>query len=358
MGRFAGHPTPIELFIASDQDEHKTGGLLRILQDQANVPALNDRLVDLRSVWANMFSPFGIRGEVRSLIEKLGVPLNQPFDHIVIRPDQGRAVHRLPDGNGNDLEIVVLGPEQTNVRKLFEMDRKDIHSGGERASIIQSFPEERFSKFKNLSDDRDQLPPSPAGVPDNRCIPSENAQGHARVANIDTSIPNLASTILLFRYRGKSFLHTGDSRSDFIMEALISAGLMTRDGRAHVNVLLMPHLGSNRNLSADFLKRVTADEYLFTGDGTFGNPETETIAALVAARQCERFTMHFVNRDSTTPFIPSGVARTDPNAIMTHGERLNAFFAEENKSNPSYRRFFRSPDGGSVFIDLLDRVTY
>ncbi len=43
---------------------------------------------------------------------------------------------------------------------------------------------------------------------------------------------------------------------------------------------------------------------------------------------------------------------------MTHGERLNAFFAEENKSNPSYRRFFRSPDGGSVFIDLLDRVTY
>ena len=55
MSRFAGNPTPIELFIATDQDEHKTGGLLRILRDQVDALSVKDRLVELRSVWANIF---------------------------------------------------------------------------------------------------------------------------------------------------------------------------------------------------------------------------------------------------------------------------------------------------------------
>ena len=299
------------------------------------------------------------------MIDKLGVPRNQPFDHIVIRPEHGRAVHKLSDESGNALEIVVLGPERSHLRNLFEHGRRlDERLAGREplASIIRSFPEERFSQFKNLLGDRGPLPSPPAPTKDGRCIPSEDARRHGKVEATDGSIPNLASTILLFRYRGKSFLHTGDSRSDLIMAALVSSGLMTRDGRAHVDVLHIPHLGSNRNLTAEFLERVTADEYLFTGDGTHGNPETETIAALVAARQCERFTMHFVNRDSATKVRVGqpvqGEASADGQAIVTHGDRLNALFARESALNPVYRRFFRSPDGGSVFIDLLDRVTY
>jgi hypothetical protein len=39
-----------------------------------------------------------------------------------------------------------------------------------------------------------------------------------------------------------------------------------------------------------------------------------------------------------------------------HGARLDAFFHEELAYEPSYRRIFRSPERGSVVIDLLDPV--
>lgn len=106
--RFDGAPTPIELFIASDQDEHKSGGLSRLLREQTEGGAPADRVVEFRRIWANMFSSFGLRGQIRGDIEKLGIPRNAPFDHLVARPDRGQlTIDDLPGG----LEIVVLGPQ-------------------------------------------------------------------------------------------------------------------------------------------------------------------------------------------------------------------------------------------------------
>ena len=194
-------------------------------------------------------------------------------------------------------------------------------------------------------------------------MPSENAASRADVSATDKSIPNLASTVLLFRYREMTFLHTGDSRADLILQALVSSGLMKRNGRVHVNLLHLPHQGSNRNLTPEFLKRVTADQYLFSGDGTHNNPEIGTIAALIAARPCERFVMHYVNRDGVAINHAKEAFRnkgrvTNVDKAETHGQRLEAFFAAEERYNPRYRRNFRSTDDGSVVIDLLDRLTY
>ena len=58
-----------------------------------------------------------------------------------------------------------------------------------------------------------------------------------------------------------------------------SAGTSVR-----VDLLHLPHLGSTRNLSPEFLERVTADRYLFSGDGMHSNPSIASIAALIAAR--------------------------------------------------------------------------
>jgi hypothetical protein len=262
---------------SGDQDEHKTGGLSRMLHEQADVANASDRVVELRLIWANMFASRGFRGQIRGLMEKLGVPRNTPFDHLVARPDRGQITHTLPD----DLEIVVLGPELARLRNLYDTTRRQEEEYDARseplAPVIESFPEEkRFSRMK-ISEKAELLPQSPANQKDDRCAPSENARKKARVTASDRSVPNLASTVLLLRYRDKTFLHTGDSRADLIMEALVSSGQMARDGRAHVNLLLLPHLGSNRNLTPEFLERVTADEYLCSGDGTHGNPEVETI---------------------------------------------------------------------------------
>jgi len=362
--RFGGLPTPIELFILSDQDEHKSGGLSKLLLEQMEGGATADRVVEFRRIWANMFASFGLRGQIRGAIEKLGIPRNEPFDHLVARPDQGQLIFDdLPGG----LEIVILGPQLENLKALYEQSRKSDKQRSQTqeeplATVIKTFPEERFTRMK-ISESGKSLPSPPPIERDGRCVPSENAASRAKVSATDKSVPNLASTVLLFRYRDVTFLHTGDSRADLMLEALISSGLMKRDGRAHVNLLHLPHLGSNRNLTPEFLERVTADQYLFSGDGTHDNPEIGTIAALIAARPCERFVMHYVNRDGVA-INPRRYALqrkgrvTDADTTETHGSRLEAFFAAEERYNPQYRRNFRSTDDGSVIIDLLDRLTY
>lgn len=359
-GRFAGAPVPIELFVASDQDEHKTGGLLRMLEEQLKM-AGPDRVVELGGIWANVFAASGFRGRLRSLMATAGIPINKPFDHLVVRPERGQLTHTLP----GDLEVVILGPARKHLRDLYEMTRKDDRrdaAGSAHAPLaarVEAFPDERFSLMK-ISEDGPRLPQNAPTGGDS--VPSRNAQKHGRVALADRSVANLASTILLFRYRNKTFLHTGDSRADLILEALVAARQIERDGKAHVSLLHLPHLGSSRNLSRDFLERVTADEYLFSGDGTHGNPEIATIAALIAARPGQEFVMNFVNRDGRA--IDHGGARwrrtrtADDKRIATHGDKLDAFFAAEEEYQPRYRRLFRATDHGSVIIDLLDRVTY
>ena len=49
-------------------------------------------------------------------------------------------------------------------------------------------------------------------------------------------------------------------------------------------MLKVPHHGSANNLETDFFERITADHYVFSGDGEHGNPERETHGDAVRAR--------------------------------------------------------------------------
>ena len=44
--------------------------------------------------------------------------------------------------------------------------------------------------------------------------------------------------------------------------------------------------------SANFFERITADHYVFSGDGEHGNPEREALEMLFAARGSAEFTVH------------------------------------------------------------------
>ena len=58
-------------------------------------------------------------------------------------------------------------------------------------------------------------------------------------------------------------------------------------------MLKVPHHGSDNNMETIFFERVTADHYVFSGDGEHGNPERETLEMLLEARGTRRgFTIH------------------------------------------------------------------
>lgn len=195
-GRFGGKPVPIELLVASDQDFDKVDGLRAMLKVGGAVDA---GLVELRGVWANIFAAHHLRGEIRHLLAERGVPLNRPFDHLVMRPEAGRALVTLPGG----LEVMVLGPGRQHLEALHREARlSDASARDLLAPPIVNFPDERFSRIA-ISVGQPVTQPAPDVKRDATCAPSENARAQADVALMDEQIPNLASTILLFRYRGK-----------------------------------------------------------------------------------------------------------------------------------------------------------
>lgn len=114
----------------------------------------------------------------------------------------------------------------------------------------------------------------------------------ALASYVDKSVPNLSSIVVLAKAGDKSMLLTGDARGDKILAGLELVGAMKKKGKLKVDLIKVPHHGSSNNLDDDFFERVSADHYVFTGDGEHGNPEREALEMLVRARGEEGYVVH------------------------------------------------------------------
>jgi hypothetical protein len=114
----------------------------------------------------------------------------------------------------------------------------------------------------------------------------------ALAAFVDESIPNLSSIVVLAELGKKRILLTGDARGDKILEGMELEDVLKRGGKTHVDILKVPHHGSDNNMDTSFFERVTADHYVFSGDGEHGNPERSTLEMLFEARPNAAFTIH------------------------------------------------------------------
>jgi hypothetical protein len=111
---------------------------------------------------------------------------------------------------------------------------------------------------------------------------------------LDESAFNLASIVVLARAEGKEILLTGDARGDFVLESMEQAGMLKKNGKRRLDILKVPHHGSNRNVDAGFFRRLPADHYVISGDGEHGNPDVDTIEMIFEARKADKrkFTIH------------------------------------------------------------------
>jgi hypothetical protein len=160
-------------------------------------------------------------------------------------------------------------------------------------------------------------------------------------AYVDRSVYNLSSIVALVEAGGKRMLLTGDGRGDQIMDGLEAAGEMTPGGTLEVDLLKLPHHGSDNDVAPDFFERVRASHYVVSGDGNYGNPENATLKMLSDARTDDDFTLHLTYRDS--PSLEG---------------RLVEFFDAEKKAGRKYRVDFRPDDALSLRVDLLDKLDF
>ena len=115
----------------------------------------------------------------------------------------------------------------------------------------------------------------------------------ALAAFTDASVANLSSLVMLAKVGNATIFLTGDARGDKILTGMKAAKLLKGAGsKLHVDILKVPHHGSDRNMETGFFEQVTSDHYVFSGNGEHGNPERETLEMLWKARGDAKYTVH------------------------------------------------------------------
>lgn len=179
---------------------------------------------------------------LRDDLEALKVPTNTGFEGNLVRPGKGPSV---PFKLGPELTLHVVAPLPKQLEKLQKM----------------------FAT---------KLPPEAA-----------------LAAYTDSSVPNLSSIAVVARFKDKTMLLTGDARGDYLIQGLKDEGLLEEGGTFHVDILKMPHHGSDRNVDPAFFTTITADHYVASADGTFGNPDRPTLEMIIDGRGKEAdYTIH------------------------------------------------------------------
>jgi len=114
--------------------------------------------------------------------------------------------------------------------------------------------------------------------------------------------PNLASLMFLVEEGTKKLLLTGDGHADDIIAGLELRKKLDADGNLHVNVLKVQHHGAEYNMTPDFARRITADHYVFCGNGYATNPEEIVLKTIAAARETGEYKFWFNSTPETAAY--------------------------------------------------------
>jgi len=201
------------------------------------------------SITSIIMTGFQQAADLSSLAKSLKVPVNPEFDKLILT-DNSPKIIKL-----NDITFHILGPSEKNLEKL----RKE------------------WRNWRNKKKD------------------------HRLVLDLfqilDESVPNLSSIMLLAESNNKKILFTGDGSSDDVITALSKDSRLDNQGKIHVDILKVPHHGSDRNVSPDFFNKVTADYYVISANGRDDNPSFDTLKWIIEGGKTKKSkTIVFTNR--------------------------------------------------------------
>src|SRR6185312_11229170 len=98
---------------------------------------------------------------------------------------------------------------------------------------------------------------------------------------LDNSVPNLASIMFLAEIKNRKILFTGDGLGRDVIDQLSKNKMLDKNGKFYVDVLKVPHHGSERNTSIEFFKTVIAEYYIISANGRDDNPSLNTLRWII-----------------------------------------------------------------------------
>lgn len=189
----------------------------------------------------------------------LDIPINQVSGSakgklIFIRKEK----IRLKLGNA---KITVVGPTADEIEQLRQGWNNWLRENKEKVKTLREKQKDQIERFAE-------------GTTSHNPFDLSDWNGIEDYKGVTT--PNIASLMLMVEEEGKTILLTGDSQQDIILKGLKLTGYLD-DGYLHLNILKVQHHGSENNTDEDFCKTVSADHYIFCGNGEHGNPELTVI---------------------------------------------------------------------------------
>jgi hypothetical protein len=361
-------PLPVDFMMVSHIDDDHINGILELTKELLEAKAAKKPLpFKIQSVWHNTFDDIignNPKELTAAVTAQFGTAsLSGEPDTDGLDPDVARVLASVSQGFRlrDDLRGLKLriNPEFEGKLVIAKKKAKTLDMGkGLKFTVVGPMHDE----IAALQKDHDTF------------LKKKEKAGTASVlaAFTDSSVANLSSVVVLAEVGKKRMLLTGDARGDKVLEGLELVGLLKNDGKStmHVDVFKGPHHGSDRNADPILFRRVTADHYVFSGNGEHGNPERETLQMLLDERGDEDdYTIHL-----TYPIDEIDVARKEDWKKEQGKEKarkkknpkvkvranwsakknsLTAFFAANKKF--AEKVVIVPPDNPHV-IDLLDEV--
>ncbi|HEX5015930.1 MAG TPA: MBL fold metallo-hydrolase [Candidatus Limnocylindrales bacterium] len=226
-----------------------------------------DELIDLAGRHADLSTSINeaIRLSRRLDAEQLGIPTNPEFGgRLAMVRDE---VQSFPLGG---VDLTLIGPFARDLRRLRTEWNQWLRDNKKALADIREDAERDAERLEASELDRALFPFL------------EEAKKLGERAYV--TAPNLASIMLLADEAGTTVLLTGDGHRDDILAGLKAAGRLQAGGGLHVEVLKVQHHGSENNIDDDFCQTITADDYVFCGNGEHENPDLDVLRAILRSR--------------------------------------------------------------------------
>lgn len=197
------------------------------------------------------------------------VPLNPQFDGALMLVGDATAVIEL-----GSITLKLIGPFAEDLTRL----RKDWNTWLERnREIVGAIRAQgvRESQGMSASDIDHVVGPL---LQASACLGAEELSLAKQLGNRNkVTAPNLASLMFLAQEHEDSILLTGDGHADDILKGLDHHDALDAQGQLHVSSLKVQHHGSEHNISQTFCDAITADNYIFCGNGEHANPDLDVL---------------------------------------------------------------------------------
>ncbi|HEU5133642.1 MAG TPA: MBL fold metallo-hydrolase [Steroidobacteraceae bacterium] len=213
----------------------------------------------------------------RTGADQLAIPVNPEFGHKLMLLLKANP----PKLKVGTMEFVVLGPSEADLSKLRDEWNQWLRENKETLADIRR---KARADEELLTSDVDRLL-APLTHQAGSLVDSQIALAKKLGNRSKVTTPNLASLMFFVREGDRTLLLTGDGHADDVLKGLAQRNLLDAGGKLHVDVLKVPHHGAEFNMTAAFAQAVTADDYIFCGNGFASNPELKVIDLLVRERK-------------------------------------------------------------------------